>query len=58
MQLKRKRKKRLVQCREKMLWQTEHVKSGLWKFMLEIFLRMMLHDGVDQLKLIVIKSRH
>ena len=37
---------------------TEHVKSGLRSFMLEISLQTMLHCRVDQLKLIAIKSRH
>ena len=37
---------------------TERVKSGLRSFMLQISHWMMLHSRVDQLKLIVIKSRH
>ena len=37
----------------------EHVESGLWSLGLEISLwTMMLHSGVDQLKLIEIKLRH
>ena len=43
---------------EKVLWLTEHVKSGMQRFMLEIFRWTMLHGRVYQLKLIAIKSRH
>ena len=50
-------KKRLVQCMEEVLWLIEHVKSGLRSFVLEISLWTML-NWVDQLKLIVIESRH
>ena len=51
-------KKRFVQCMEKVLWLTEHVKSGLQSFVLEISQWTMLHGRVDQLKLIAIESRH
>ena len=37
---------------------TECVKSSFWSFVLEIPHWMMLHNRVDQLKLIAIKSRH
>ena len=50
--------KRLVQYMEKVLWLTERVKSGLWSFVLEISLWTLLPGRVDQLELIVIKSRH
>ena len=50
--------KKIVQCVEKMLWLIEHVKSGLQSFVLEISCWMMLHGLIDQLKLIVTKSRH
>ena len=53
-----KHKKRLVQYMEKVLWLTERVKSGLWSFVLEISLWTLLPGRVDQLELIVIKSRH
>ena len=53
----KKKKKRYAQCMEKVLWLIEHVKSGLQSFLLEISCRMMLHGQVDQLKLIVIKSK-
>ena len=43
---------------EKVLWPTEHVKSDLQSFVLEISRWKMLHGHVDQLKLIAIKSRH
>ena len=40
---------------EKVLWLTEHVKSGLRSFVLEISPWMMLHIRGDQLRLIAIK---
>ena len=46
MQLKcktKKEKKRFVQCTEKVLGQTECVKSGLWSFVLEVSPWTMLH---------------
>ena len=43
---------------EKVPWLTEHVQSGLQSFVLEISCWMMLHGWVDQLKLMMIKSRH
>ena len=56
-QLKRK-KKRFVQCMEKVLWLIERGKSGLQSSELEISRWTMLHCRADQLKFIVIKSRH
>ena len=47
-----------MQSMEKVLWLFEDVKSGLQSFVLEISHWTMLHSQVDQLKLIVIKSRH
>ena len=52
------KKKKFVQCIEKVLWLMECVRSGLINFVLEISHWMMLHGGVDQLKLIAIRSRH
>ena len=49
-----KKKKRFVQCMEKVLWLTECGKSGLWSFMLESSCRVMLQGQVDQSKLIAI----
>ena len=49
---------RFVQCMEKVLCLTEHVKSGLQNVMLQISHWMMLCGQADQLKLTVIKSRH
>ena len=43
---------------EKVLWLTERFRSGLWGFVLEISLWEVLHGWEDQLKLIVIESRH
>ena len=37
---------------------TEHVRSDLQSFVLEISCWMMLHSLVDQMKLIAVKSRH
>ena len=51
-------RKKFVQCVEKVLRLIKHVKSGLRSFMLEISRWTMLHSQVDQLTLIVIKSRH
>ena len=56
MQLKR--KKRFVQCMEKVLWLIERVKSGLQSFVLAISRWTLLHGQVDQFKLIKIKSKH
>ena len=42
----------------KVLWLIELVKGGLRTFVLETSRWTMLHDQVDQLKLIVIKLRH
>ena len=53
-----KRKKRFVQCMEKVLWLIERVKSSLQNFVLEISQWVMLHGQVDHLKLIAIKLRH
>ena len=43
---------------EKMLWLIKYVKSGMWSFLLEICHWTKLYSQVDQLKLIVSKSRH
>ena len=43
---------------EKVLWLTEHVKSGLLSFVQEISRWTMLHGLLDQMKLIAIKSRN
>ena len=51
---KQKKIKRSVQCMEKVLRLIKRVSS----FMLETFHRAMFHGQEDQLKLIVIKSRH
>ena len=55
MQLKRKKKICAVYGEGAV---TKHVKSGLRSFVLEISPWTMLHNRVDQLKLIVIKLRH
>ena len=47
MQMKCK-KKRFVQCVEKVLWLTECANSGLWSFVLEISHWTMLHGWVGQ----------
>ena len=52
------KKKKSVQCMEKILWLIKHVKSALQGLVLEISHWMMLHSWVEQLKLILIKSRH
>ena len=49
-------KKRFVQCMEKVLWLTEHVKSGLRSFVLEISWWTMLRGQEDHLKLTVIET--
>ena len=41
-----------------MLWLILCVKSDVWSFVLEISHWMMLHSWVDQMKWIVIKTRH
>ena len=41
---------------EKVLWLMEHVKSGLWGFLLELSHWVTLHVWIDPLKLIAIKS--
>ena len=46
--------RRFVQCMETVLWLIEHVKNGLWSFVLEISHWIMLHCRVDQLKVTVI----
>ena len=53
-----KAKKNVVWHIEKVLWLIEHAKSGLGSFVLEIFRWTMLHNKIDQSKLIGIKSRH
>ena len=50
-------KKICLQYMKKVLGLIECVKSGLWSFVLEISLWMMLHSGVDKLKLAAIKLR-
>ena len=50
--------KRFVQCMEKALWLIKGNKSGLWSFVLEISCWRMLPNWRNQLKLIVIKSKH
>ena len=50
-------KKICLQYMKKVLGLIECVKSGLWSFVLEISLWMMLHSGVDKLKLTAIKLR-
>ena len=57
-EMPKKKRKRSVQCTEKVLWLIECVKGGLRSFMLEISHQMMLHSQVDQLKLIAIKLKH
>ena len=52
------KEQRFVQCIEKVLWLIKCVKSGLQSFMLEISVWMMLHGWIEQLKLLVIRSRH
>ena len=54
----KKKKKKYVQCMERVLWLTEYVKSSFQSFMLEISCWTMLHSQVNQLKLKAIKSRH
>ena len=51
-------KKRFVQCMEKMLWLTEHFRSGLQFHAEDFSLDETFHGQVDQLKLIAIKWRH
>ena len=43
---------------EKVLRLTEHVKSGLWSFVLESSCWTMLYNQADQLKLIAIKLKY
>ena len=50
-------KKWFVQYMKKVLGLIECVKSDLWSIVLEISLWMMLHSGVDKLKLTAIKLR-
>ena len=51
------KRKKFMQYK-KVLWLIECVKSGLINFVLEISHWMILHGGVDQLKLTAIKSIH
>ena len=44
------KQKWFVQYMEMVLWLIVHVKSGLWRFMLEISPWTTLHSQVDQLK--------
>ena len=45
------KKERFVQCMEKVLWPIQHVRSGVWSFVLGISRWTVLHGGVDLLKL-------